>query len=195
MFQFPSNGKAYPKILMHVMETDTDLSFNSLQTGKRIQRVSIVWSTRTLSVSIPFKRESVSKEFLQKEFRAPDIESFNSLQTGKRIQRTLLQHLRGEILGFNSLQTGKRIQREINTLESCQLQTVSIPFKRESVSKANGTPEFAPSKSVFQFPSNGKAYPKQENVMYKNPFLLVSIPFKRESVSKVPMLTIVIWSF
>ena len=38
-FQFPSNGKAYPKV-MEPTETEeaTLLGFNSLQTGKRIQR-------------------------------------------------------------------------------------------------------------------------------------------------------------
>ena len=62
---------------------------------------------------------------------------------------------------------------------------VSIPFKRESVSKGIITAVSMTLLKAFQFPSNGKAYPKF--------FLLkgrirkhyrVSIPFKRESVSK-----------
>ena len=38
------------------------LSFNSLQTGKRIQSILSQWVINELSVSIPFKRESGSKE-------------------------------------------------------------------------------------------------------------------------------------
>ena len=39
LFQFPSNGKAYPKIRKAASSLLTlSLSFNSLQTGKRIQR-------------------------------------------------------------------------------------------------------------------------------------------------------------
>ena len=39
----------------------------------------------------------------------------------------------------------------------------------------------------FQFPSNGKVYPKYnvEVIEYDSLFDLVSIPFKRESISKV----------
>ena len=88
---------------------------------------------------------------------------------------------------------------------------VSIPFKRESVSKANpylislaGYKFQFPSNGkaypkavyprkwdklpdlVFQFPSNGKAYPKtgsRDKVKLVS-LRIVSIPFKRESVSK-----------
>ena len=39
---------------------------------------------------------------------------------------------------------------------------------------------------MFQFPSNGKAYPKTKHKFFKKNFRRrVSIPFKRESVSKV----------
>ena len=44
---------------------------------------------------------------------------------------------------------------------------VSIPFKRESVSKDN-TPD-GPGEDddhLFQFPSNGKAYPKKTDAIY-----------------------------
>ena len=39
--------------------------------------------------------------------------------------------------------------------------------------------------SVFQFPSNGKAYPKRLRQIYADWSHNVSIPFKRESISKV----------
>ncbi len=37
---------------------------------------------------------------------------------------------------------------------------VSIPFKRESVSKVTNVPEPSVTTTTFQFPSNGKAYTK-----------------------------------
>ena len=62
-FQFPSNGKAYPKTLL-IFKSDPlrNLSFNSLQTGKHIQRIgTMLHAARKQLVSIPFKRESISK--------------------------------------------------------------------------------------------------------------------------------------
>ena len=66
---------------------------------------------------------------------------------------------------------------------------VSIPFKRESVSKV--TPDSDRVKSyliTFQFPSNGKAYPKHLSCFLISSECYVSIPFKRESVSKAQVL-------
>ena len=112
-----------------------------------------------LQVSIPFKRESVSKVVISTPMQVK-INSFNSLQTGKCIQSEadekalsagiLFQfpsngkvypkeyseeHLSEIASCFNSLQTGKCIQR------SCAV-TKTDPVVR------------------FQFPSNGKVYPK-----------------------------------
>ena len=162
--------------------------FNSLQTGKRIQRdkTEKKQPPKTL-VSIPFKRESVSKA-------------------------VVLERLRRTTSCFNSLQTGKRIQSGWGDFFSIKFnQKVSIPFKRESVSKVNTTtPRKELSESFnslqtgkriqrakertlklsrvlkFQFPSNGKAYPKRlATGRCRSSCSLVSIPFKRESVSKV----------
>ena len=61
-FQFPSNGKAYPKEGMDlVFGRMPAYSFNSLQTGKPIQRLLMIYPTDQSPVSIPFKRESLSK--------------------------------------------------------------------------------------------------------------------------------------
>ena len=92
-----------------------DTSFNSLQTGKRIQ--SQLKQPNDLAdcmnlVSIPFKRESVSKEY----------------------------------------DTSRTICSQVP-------KYVSIPFKRERVAKVLAALDKA-NKEVFQFPSNGKAYPK-----------------------------------
>ena len=61
-FQFPSNGKAYPKLIVGVQISRLQVGFNSLQTGKPIQRQLRI---RTFHVK----------------------NRFNSLQTGKPIQR------------------------------------------------------------------------------------------------------------
>ena len=63
-------------------------SFNSLQTGKCIQSSSVIATAakRDNSVSIPFKRESVSKVEREPPERNNERNGFNSLQTGKCIQ-------------------------------------------------------------------------------------------------------------
>ena len=90
------------------------------------------------------------------------------------------------LVRFNSLQTGKRIQRSPQPAQKSWTSWVSIPFKRESVSKDlererrdvdddhAGFNSLQTGKRIqsevsqnveffefeFQFPSNGKAYPK-----------------------------------
>ena len=87
--------------------------------------------------------------------------SFNSLQTGKPIQRRAGTDETHYDYGFNSLQTGKPIQSpHLNSLP--KMLVVSIPFKRESLSKVDYS-------ASLMFISTS----------------LVSIPFKRESLSKV----------
>ena len=116
-------------------------------------------------VSIPFKRESVSQAFTYPEVRPPFADGFNSLQTGKCISSGSLW----KSTGRSSL-------------------SVSIPFKRESVSQGDIL-QSVMEMTEFQFPSNGKVYLKPLSKYIKNsrrgesPF--VSIPFKRESVSQV----------
>ena len=91
---------------------------------------------KVAKVSIPFKRESISKA-LSKQ--------------GKRLIKR----------SFNSLQTGKHIQSSVKAKHDAANARVSIPFKRESISKGIhlGDDRFG-FRHMFQFPSNGKAYPK-----------------------------------
>ena len=89
-FQFPSNGKAYPKTIPKTLRNSCIESFNSLQTGKPIQ---------SNADRIPPHTHR--------------HKSFNSLQTGKRIQREWAVLLEKALDSFNSLQTGKRIQRKV----------------------------------------------------------------------------------
>ena len=88
LFQFPTNGKAYPKLRHRLHKTyDKDRSFNSLRTGKPIQRVDHVADESFLElVSIPYERESLSK-VEKRRGRGRDERCFNSLRTGKPIQR------------------------------------------------------------------------------------------------------------
>ena len=62
--------------------------FNSLQTGKPIQSgpSTIPSKSNHILVSIPFKRESLSKETVKLADKELNANSFNSLQTGKPIQ-------------------------------------------------------------------------------------------------------------
>ena len=111
------------------------------------------------SVSIPFKRESVSERWVFSPYWLL-WPCFNSLQTGKRIWTksemvklalaqvfqfpsngkaylncTICVRCRNR-LSFNSLQTGKRIwTRQSHLLRQSTTHHVSIPFKRESVSE------------------------------------------------------------
>ncbi len=135
--------------------------FNSLQTGKRIQRkIKGDFLMARLDVSIPFKRESVSKGRMPKEDRKEIKFQFPS--NGKAYPKRLPVLLStGSEFGFNSLQTGKRIQSEKRKTPLKNLIYVSIPFKRESVSKEIPKRNFNGLSRKFQFPSNGKAYPKK----------------------------------
>ena len=137
-FQFPSNGKADPKTLLPVSHRmrHQRLGFNSLQTGKRIQR--------------------------QKKSGGTVISlCFNSLQTGKRIQSS---RGIGAEYGKNKFQfpsNGKADPKVYPERITINDKTVSIPFKRESVSKDLQYRSLQSPLIKFQFPSNGKAYPKQ----------------------------------
>ena len=160
-FQFPSNGKAYPKTIMGII---------------------VVWPFRT--VSIPFKRESISKGKRKTVGPGGQSQGFNSLQTGKHIQShfSFMSRSNG-YNGFNSLQTGKHIQRH-NACHESNWPRVSIPFKRESISKERLVRKQPGPGYWFQFPSNGKAYPKSILAGGMTNLTRVSIPFKRESISK-----------
>ena len=86
--------------------------------------------------------------------------SFNSLQTGKCIQRGIRSVSQQVDNCFNSLQTGKCIQSRSSKFGLPLRDNVSIPFKRESVSKVLKLKTINWFISEFQFPSNGKVYPK-----------------------------------
>ena len=116
VFQFPSNGKAYPKIKKNINPMRLMMwGFNSLQTGKPIQ--STPYSPRprwNVRVSIPFKRESLSKEPPTWRDRDRLRHKFQFPSNGKAYPKDLFLSNYNQLLAFsfNSLQTGKPIQRE-----------------------------------------------------------------------------------
>ena len=137
-FQFPSNGKAYPKGGMFSPSShpisQVSIPFKRESVSKA-PTTTIVWKKPTL-VSIPFKRESVSKEDLLYCWQS--FCQFQFPSNGKAYPKTAFAH-----------------------------PALQNPL-------------------MFQFPSNGKAYPKAiNNTGYLFTHKEVSIPFKRESVSKV----------
>ena len=87
MFQFPTNGKAYPKLDGRIRQSSA------------LQQVSIPYEREGISkelrigtggyrslVSIPYEREGISK-VIQVLGLEEVLESFNSLRTGRHIQR------------------------------------------------------------------------------------------------------------
>ena len=137
-FQFPSNGKVYPKQWSGwELGTCHNQCFNSLQTGRCIQsRTSCELEDST--VSIPFKREGVSKALADEKVLADDLLSFNSLQTGRCIQS-------GN--GWTVRPWGQRFQFPSNGKVYPKITELSTRIADLKSQK-------------FQFPSNGKVYPK-----------------------------------
>ena len=120
-FQFPSNGKAYPKLELLRKPKIIYKSFQFPSNGKAYPKSESVVSVRDrrCGVSIPFKREGISKVSDITHDLFLHSQCFNSLQTGRHIQRRLPLH--------RPRRTPAR---------------VSIPFKREGISKAyHGTPK------------------------------------------------------
>ena len=115
LFQFPSNGKADPKVNIEHL------------------RLAHAWLFQ-----FPSNGKADPKTFEFARCLGVNNESFNSLQTGKRIQsEQAIEGVNIFAARFNSLQTGKRIQSTACVYEYGNMAT------------------------PFQFPSNGKADPKQ----------------------------------
>ena len=168
LFQFPSNGKAYTKASNGRLEPARIYkSFNSLQTGKHIQSMcyqyrsinkaclfqfpsngkaytklycSICRDTKIFNVSIPFKRESIYKVCGMSFDSETMIEvGFNSLQTGKHIQsKSTIRLNKGSLKWFQFPSNGKAYTKEGIYIRILKW-TVSIPFKRESIYKADNS--------------------------------------------------------
>ena len=115
----------------------TELSFNSLQTGRSMESgIKEVGSRGSNRVSIPFKREGAWKGASLSRVSYPSDISFNSLQTGRSMERNAVKSIvvfgavkfqfpsngkeHGKCFGmkpcdsvwksFNSLQTGRSME-------------------------------------------------------------------------------------
>ena len=149
---------------------------NKMTIPKKMAIVSIPFKRESLSkvtskrippqnphcVSIPFKRESLSKGRCLHIPQRPRNRCFNSLQTGKPIQSNAMNVVATPKVGFNSLQTGKPIQRHYKSLTQRKIAKFQFPsngkaYPKNELQAKNN--ELTQIK-MFQFPSNGKAYPK-----------------------------------
>ena len=112
-------------------------------------------------VSIPFKRESVSKDqgtangvvFVFLKFQFPS--------NGKAYPKLDEDPLDYNLFVFQFPSNGKAYPKVMAYPAMVNgKRHVSIPFKRESVSKVLVSLMLPQRRKRFQFPSNGKAYPK-----------------------------------
>ena len=134
LFQFPSNGKAYLNNWL-TNEVLTGVWFQFPSNGKAylnwIRKKVVIPTT---SVSIPFKRESIS-ELTQENIGWIFSLCFNSLQTGKHIWTDC--DVDGSYYYYSVFQFPSNGKAYLN-----------IEKRQPAVSYENR----------FQFPSNGKAY-------------------------------------
>ena len=122
-FQFPSNGKVYPKANCDVVSHyRVSISFNSLQTGRCIQR----------------ERQQVLDQAAVIEFQFPS--------NGKVYPKLVRGDPHRPFPSFNSLQTGRCIQRNCNDLQSIRRHNrFQFPSNGKVYPKR---PQFQPSGAV-----------------------------------------------
>ena len=164
-------------------------SFNAFQTGKRIERPPLVERiVKEIEVSIPFKRESASKESRQTRLTGDNFRVFQCLSNGKVHRKEIETPVPGCTVAFVSIPFKRESasKDKLGSLTTTPAGKVSIPFKRESASKGrySQTPRIRKVDWVsipFKRESASKV-----NFDFRNAIdgHHVSIPFKRESASK-----------
>ena len=215
LFQFPSNGKAYPKPLgKSPWKIGKTFQFPSNGKAYPKSRYSRTAVQRRVRVSIPFKRESLSKaNHHESPNRASWEKEFQFPSNGKAYPKVLwwmhrplrIRHVsipfKRESLSkvswswlttrqacwmncFNSLQTGKPIQRVFTFWYWAGWCVVSIPFKRESLSKVRDEHSTEEMCKGFNSLQTGKPIQRSTADNEAGFWWCVSIPFKRESLSK-----------
>ena len=95
-----------------------------------------------MKVSIPFKRESVSKVIYANSETVKLLEKFQFPSNGKAYPKTVYRLEKEKEVEFQFPSNGKAYPK------------LEDPAKLEAAAKAQ---------HPFQFPSNGKAYPKKSN--------------------------------
>ena len=159
-FQFPSNGKIYPKGI-NTFSYTTKGKFQFPSNGKVYPKPVTCFFTATGGslVSIPFKRESLSKAIKFEDGTIINLFQFPS--NGKVYPKHVeLLHELGHEPRFQFPSNGKVYPKPAKRGDRKIYLEVSIPFKRESLSKVGTNDCHYTNKDEFQFPSNGKVYPK-----------------------------------
>ena len=109
--------------------------FHSLQTGKSFRTKTQVHQPQiTKNVSIPFKRESPFGRRITKRLNFSSI-GFPFPSNGKVLSDVVVDVADVEKVTFPFPSNGKVLSDEICRRPNVQLGRVSIPFKRESISK------------------------------------------------------------
>ena len=134
-FNSLQTGKRIQSMRIVTLMPNWPRGFNSLQTGKRIQSCKRERKKERKRVSIPFKRESVAKAYVDGKYEGR-ITVFQFPSNGKAYPKATTALAMITTASFNSLQTGKRSQSGVVYADPVR-HSVSIPFKRESVAKAN----------------------------------------------------------
>ena len=145
--------------------------------------------SRTQQVSIPFKRESVSKgNQWMKNIRIA-LGMFQFPSNGKAYPKIDLSIMEVGDVEFQFPSNGKAYPK-LKALMTSSCPSLTKEFQFPSNGKAYPKLSCIAITSfafAFQFPSNGKAYPKEcPGHRWPAQSPRVSIPFKRESVSKDP---------
>ena len=161
-FQFPSNGKVYPKKRDITWPSRTWEVFQFPSNGKVYPKGRFVIDlNNTSQVSIPFKRESISKDVNRMPINLDQV--FVSIPFKR--------------------ESISKVRRSGNTL--CQMRDlVSIPFKRESISKVRTASLHGRLYARVSIPFKRESISKAEPMFPFGQPPSVSIPFKRESISK-----------
>ena len=155
MFQFPSNGKAYPKVQGRRKVSSED-KFQFPSNGKTYPKALNLFEKINPEprVSIPFKRESLSKECTEPPTSLSEQLGFQFPSNGKAYPKQQVCKESGQWpVCFNSLQTGKPIQSLACPTQPGENKNVSIPFKRESLSKVKEMLKATGVKNIYSFNS------------------------------------------
>ena len=137
--------------------------FNSLQTGKHIQRANSGGISLNLTrVSIPFKRESIYKVTINSNSKTHETPAFQFPSNGKAYTKAdegSNPHAYRREFQFpsNGKAYTKSNQSDLKIPAPISFQ---FPSNGKAYTKLFCAPVTGPPRNWFQFPSNGKAYTK-----------------------------------
>ena len=137
-FQFPSNGKAYPKWRACKSCNKNQYTFQFPSNGKAYPKMIKPEFENRYLVSIPFKRESISKGGYRGNSPRNRRSMFQFPSNGKAYPKWIWKVVKVNRIEFQFPSNGKAYPKEFGEVrDKTQIGHVSIPFKRESISKVN----------------------------------------------------------